>query len=285
MKLLNLEEIRILCGKGVEDQNFSVFKERSSYYLMDLYGHKLEGLKYIESLREKGIVSDYDIYNLAQRNINEFIDCSNNSLLDIIGRYDNDGTLYVSDDEHIHYMCFDAYIDFIKKIVEVGGRLDADRFLAKVFAGEKQEYLLFNYIISGFQVGNRSLHEAAAWLLDNRYYLEDSGRKALELILSKNINFNDRFDERFELYEFDSLLGVMFSAHPNLFIEALENRPDDQVIDNLPWDFILSESEVNQDHISAILKLKKMGYSLPLTQIAEQIESEVEVDLAIQLKD
>ncbi|EJG0990090.1 hypothetical protein C4G66_RS24725 [Vibrio parahaemolyticus] len=284
MKLLNLEEIYILCSKGSEDPNFSVFKERSGYYLRDLYSHKLEGLKYIESLREKGIVSDYDIYNLAQGKINDFIDYSNNSLLDIIGRYDNDGTLYVSDDEHIHYMCFDAYIDFIKKIVEVGGKLDVDKFLAKVFAGEKQEYLLFDYIINNFQVSYRSLHEAAAWLLYNSYYLEDCGRKALELILSKNINFNDRFDKYFDLYEFDSLLGVMFFAHPILFMEALENRPDDKIIDNFPWDFILSESEINQDHISAILKLKRMGYSIPLNQIAEQIESEGEVDLATQLK-
>ncbi len=82
----------------------------------------------------------------------------------------------------------------------------------------------------------------AAWLLDNRYYLKESGRNALELILSKNINLNDRFDEDFELSEFDSLLGVMFFAHPILFMEALENRPDDEVIDNLPWDFIISES-------------------------------------------
>ncbi len=137
MKFLNFEEIRRLCEMGSEDPNVSIFKKRKAYYLMDVYSNKLDGLKCIELLREKNIISDYDIYNLSRRNINDFIGHSKNSLLDIIGRYDNDGTLYVSDEEDIHYICFDAYIDSMKKIVEVGGRLDADKFLVEVFAGEK----------------------------------------------------------------------------------------------------------------------------------------------------
>ncbi|NOH52964.1 hypothetical protein F0266_08465 [Vibrio coralliilyticus] len=285
MELLTFEDITSLCEKQYNSHILDSFSKKKSYYLRLLYESEGNGINYITSLRSKNFISDYDIYRLAYSKINDFSsDYSENNLLDIISTQKNDGTLYLSDSNQIHNLCYDAYSEFINKILSVGGKIDHDEFLSTMFSGEKEEYLLFNKLIDRFKFSSQSLSESASWILYNEYYSEENGKLALEKIMNQGIDINYLFDEDFELCDYDSFLGLLFSEQPLLLINALKSKPNKEVINNFPWGFIISESRMQSDHVSAIIALKNSGYTIPIDEIIEHLDEKGEASLSNLIK-
>ncbi|WP_345887334.1 hypothetical protein [Shewanella algae] len=280
MSLLTYEDIDSLVhGKATDDIN-SLFFKNKDHYIRKIWNDK-DNIERLRSLRSQKIISDYDLYKLAYYKISSFNPLqSENPLFKLIAEQGSDGTLLISDQSEIHYLCLDAHFNFIKGILDVGGKIDQNKFLTSAFSGYKEEYKIFDYLLGNFDFDSSALSEAAAWLVYNEHYEEELGKAAFKKIVDKGLDINQKFSNESELSEYDYLLSLVFSEQPIVFISWLDGTPSQNTISDFPWEFIIFEHDINEEHVEAIRSLIQKGYELPLQEIATFLRDKDEEDFA-----
>ncbi|MBN3492598.1 hypothetical protein [Vibrio neptunius] len=230
-------------------------------------------------LIKAGILKERDVLEHYNNKV-EYMDLSYECcpLVKILAPLDRDGTLYLSDSETIYQLSQDFYLDYIKNIILLGGRVDHDEFLCRVFYAEHLSFETFNYLIDRFDFKPSSINTAAGYLVKRRYFKkydeEAQGRAAFAKLIDKGIDINYPFEEDDGFYEYLSFLGLVFCYDPDLFEQYLLQKPSQHIIAGLPWEFAIEEEFFGDRQLQLVQKLIELGYQLPLDEIIELLEEE-----------
>ncbi|KJY92082.1 hypothetical protein TW84_07150 [Vibrio neptunius] len=199
-------------------------------------------------------------------------------LVKILAPLDRDGTLYLSGSERIYQLSQDFYLDYIKNIIFLGGRVDHDEFLCRVFYAEHLSFDTFNYLIDRFDFKPSSINTAAGYLVMRKYFKkynkEKQGRAAFTKLIDKGIDINHPFEEDDGFCEYHSFLGLVFCYDPELFEQYLLQKPSQHIIAALPWEFAIEEDHFHDKQLQLVQKLIELGYQLPLDEIIELLEEQ-----------
>ncbi|MFW7524641.1 hypothetical protein ACODM8_10915 [Vibrio ostreicida] len=235
----------------------------------------------IRVLMKARIITDYDVLEHYDSDV-EHMDLSYERcpLVKILAPLERDGTLYLSDSETIYQLSWDLYLDYIKNIILLGGRVDHDRMLCSVFDG-RGEFALFNYLMDNFHIKPETINFVAGMLVEqmdgSRGNASTLERAAFEKLIEKGIDINLPFTDD---YDYHSFLGVVFCYDPDLFEQYLLQKPSQHIIADLPWRFVIREQYFDDKHLRLVKKLMELRYQLPLDEIIELFESAGQYDYA-----
>ncbi|GAB1148459.1 hypothetical protein [Shewanella algae] len=238
-------------------------------------------LEIISYLRANAVIKDYQIYYLMYCRVAYYSEPKQfTPLFDIIKVNGPDGSLVEDDPEHLYRLCHDVYLGFISAFISVGGRLDHNRLLELVFAGESDAYAIFNFLLPRNAFSHKALATAAACLFYNEYHLNGAGEQALAALLSRGIALDYCFDDDSEFGEYACLAALIFGHNPKRFNQLYADGVEQALVDGFDWSFLLTEHELTLEHIEA-LKLLSSSAALPIDEIGEcLLEREDEALLA-----
>ncbi|WP_076588397.1 hypothetical protein [Vibrio ostreicida] len=239
-------------------------------------------------LLKAGIIRDFDVLEHYNHKV-EHMDLSYERcpLVKILAPLERDGTLYLSGSETIYQLSWDLYLDYIKNIVLLGGRVDHDGLLYRVFDG-RSEFEMCDYLMDTFDVEQETINYVASLLLVKIHRgevmlkrekefrsefekLVEKDRAAFEKLIEKGIDINLPFSDG---DEFNSFLGVVFCYDPTMFEQYLLQKPSQHIIADLPWEFAIEEDHFHDKQLQLVKKLIELGYQLPLDEIIELLEEE-----------
>ncbi|MDN3612247.1 hypothetical protein ACFFUP_13860 [Vibrio ostreicida] len=226
-------------------------------------------------LIKAGILTDCDVLEHYNHKV-EHMDLSYERcpLVKILAPLERDGTLYLSGSETIYQLSWDLYLDYIKNIILLGGRVDHDRMLCSVFGG-RGEFELFNYLMDNFHIKPETINFVAGMLIGQIYWAEGNAdtqdRAAFEKLVEKGIDINLPFSNG---DDFNSFLGYMFCYDPEMFEQYLLQKPSQHIIAALPWEFAIEEDYFHDKQLQLVQKLIELAYPLPLDEIIELLEEE-----------
>ncbi|MER2496653.1 hypothetical protein ABS858_11165 [Vibrio neptunius] len=242
----------------------------------------------VRALLKAGILTELDVLKSFNSRV-EDMDLSYEycPLVKILAPLERDGTLYLSDSERIYQFSWDIYLDYIKSIVLLGGRVDYDGLLYRVFDG-RSEFKMFNYLMDTFDVQQETINYVASLLLvkihrgevilkrEKKHRTEfeklvEKDRAAFEKLIEKGIDINLPFSDG---DEFNSFLGYVFCYDPTMFEQYLLQKPNQHIIADLPWEFAIEEDHFHDKQLQLVKKLIGLGYQLPLDEIMELLEDE-----------
>ena len=279
----NLEEI----NQVFKDNGYETWNKDNYLSVLHLWEQE-NGEEKIRLLVKHNLVKENQILNLVFFLINNgpigltYEDCP---LVRILEGLERDGTMIYEDSDHIHYYCYDTYIDLIKTIIKLGGEIDQNKLLEETFVGDKREYWIFNYLVDNFTFNEESVVKTAICIIESSDLLfTDEGREAFQR-LSTEIGFdiNTSFEDEDEDEEF-LFLEVVFTKNIKLFNQFLDEKPAQNTIDQFEWDYVISESEINEAHVVVISRMLKMGYQLPLEEIVDYLKEDEYFDIAAQIE-
>ena len=267
-----------------KDNNYEMWGENESFTLSRLWKEE-NGEERIRLLVKENIVKESAVLTLIFfliDNASIELTYENCPLVRILEDLERDGTMIYDDSDQIHYYCHDAYIDLIKTIVKLGGELDQNQLLAATFSGDKEEYLTFDYLLDNFTFDEEYVVKTAASIIYNDdIFSENKGQEAFKRLTEIGFDINTSFDEESEFHEIGTYLGLVFTKSTELFKQYLNEKPEQSTIDQFEWEYIIPESEMNEEHVELIAHMLKMGYQLPLEEIVSYIE---DFDIATQIK-
>ncbi|MFW7526622.1 hypothetical protein ACODM8_21190 [Vibrio ostreicida] len=231
-------------------------------------------------LLKAGILTERDVlesYNLDVEHMElSYEDCP---LVKILAPLERDGTLYLSGSETLYQLSWDLYLDHIKNIILLGGRVDHDGLLYRVFDG-RGEFELFNYLMDNFHIKPETISFVAGMLIEQIYCTGGSAdtqeRAAFQKLIEKGIDINLPFSDD----DYHSFLGVVFCYDPDLFEQYLLQKPSQHIIADLPWRFVIRGRYFHAKHLQLVQKLIELGYQLPLSEIIELLEDKELYDYA-----
>ncbi|KJY80765.1 hypothetical protein TW84_23465 [Vibrio neptunius] len=242
----------------------------------------------VRALLKAGILTELDVLKSFNSRV-EDMDLSYEycPLVKILAPLERDGTLYLSDSERIYQFSWDIYLDYIKSIVFLGGRVDYDGLLYRVFDG-RSEFKMFNYLMDTFDVQQETINYVASLLLvkihrgevmlkrEKKHRTEfeklvEKDRAAFEKLIEKGIDINLPFSDG---DEFNSFLGYVFCYDPTMFEQYLLQKPNQHIIEDLPWEFAIEEDHFHDKQLQLVQKLIELGYQLPLDEIIELLEEQ-----------
>ncbi|MER2496651.1 hypothetical protein ABS858_11155 [Vibrio neptunius] len=229
----------------------------------------------IRVLLKAGILSELDVLEKFNHRVERmelsYEDCP---LVKILAPLERDGTLYLADAERIYQLSWDIYLDYIKSIILLGGRVDHDGLLYRVFDG-RSSFKMFNYLMDNFHIKPETINYLAGALIDKKYWAEGNvaarERAAFEKLVEKGIDINLPFTDDDDYHSF---LGVVFCYDPELFEQYLLQKPSQHIIADLPWSFVIREQYFDDKHLQLVKKLMKLSYQLPLDEIIELLEEQ-----------
>ncbi|MBN3492596.1 hypothetical protein [Vibrio neptunius] len=254
-----------------------------SFELYDVINSIVDDRKFSEEtnferlrvLLKAGILTERDIlesYNLDVEHMD--LSYERCPLVKILAPLKRDGTLYLSGSETLYQLSWDLYLDHIKNIILLGGRVDHDRMLCSVFDG-RGEFELFNYLMDNFHIQPETINFVAGMLVEqmdgSRGNASAQERAAFEKLIEKGIDINLPFSDDDDYHSF---LGVVFCYDPDLFEQYLLQKPSQQIIAALPWEFTIGNEYFHTKHLQLVQKLIELGYQLPLDEIIELLEDE-----------
>ncbi|MFW7526624.1 hypothetical protein ACODM8_21200 [Vibrio ostreicida] len=231
--------------------------------------------KRIRVLLKAGILSELDVLEKFNHRVERmelsYEDCP---LVKILAPLERDGTLYLADAERIYQLSWDIYLDYIKSIILLGGRVDHDGLLYRVFDG-RSSFKMFNYLMDNFHIKPETINSVAGALIAKKYWAEGNvaarERAAFEKLIEKGIDINLPFSDG---DEFNSFLGYVFCYDPTMFEQYLLQKPSQHIIADLPWEFAIEEDHFHDKQLQLVKKLIELGYQLPLDEIIELLEEE-----------
>ncbi|MER2496649.1 hypothetical protein ABS858_11145 [Vibrio neptunius] len=235
----------------------------------------------IRVLLKAGILTERDVLELYNNKV-EHMDLSYEHcpLVKILAPLERDGTLYLSGSETLYQLSWDLYLDYIKNIILLGGRVDHDRLLCSVF-DERGEFEMFNYLLDNFHIKPETINFVTGAIIRNNYWKkrisEEKGRAAFKKLIEKGIDINLPFSDDDDYHSF---LGVVFCYDPDLFEQYLLQKPSQHIIAALPWEFAIEEDHFHDKQLQLVQKLIELGYQLPLDEIIELLEDEELYDYA-----
>ncbi|MDN3612245.1 hypothetical protein ACFFUP_13850 [Vibrio ostreicida] len=281
MTELNIEHINHCLAQA----NLEKLKPTKSYYniwcvlnaILD-NSNLSEEINYerIRVLLKAGLVSELEVLELYNNKV-EYMDLSYEycPLVKILAPLERDGTLYLSDSEAIYELSWDLYLDYIKSIVLLGGRVDHDGLLCWLF-DDRYEVEMFNYLMDSFNIKKETINYVAAQLLYKQYCSDEDSdeedRALFNRLIEKGIDINLPFDENSHMSAFHSFLGAALFCSPDLFEQYLLQRPSQDIIENLPWSYPISEAAFTDKHLHLINKLIELGYHVPVDEIISELE-------------
>ncbi|MFW7526206.1 hypothetical protein ACODM8_18995 [Vibrio ostreicida] len=242
----------------------------------------------VRVLLKAGILTERDVLELYNNKV-EHMDLSYEHcpLVKILSPLERDGTLFLSGcDSFYEDLCYDLYLDYIKSIVLLGGKVDCDGMLPWVFNEHRREFYLFNYLLDNFTVKPETINSVAGAIILNNYWKKGSSEEqreakaAFEKLIEKGIDINLTIEEGDWHSQFNSFLGIAFCYDPELFEQYLLQKPSQQIIANLPWDFSIKEELFDDKQVRLVHKLIGLGYPLPLNEIIKSLEEEELYDYA-----
>ncbi|KJY92083.1 hypothetical protein TW84_07155 [Vibrio neptunius] len=236
----------------------------------------------IRVLLRAGILTDLNILEFYNSHVEDMdLSYEHCPLVKILSPLERDGTLYFSGcDSFYEDLCYDLYLDYIKSIVRLGGKVDCDGILRWVFNEHRREFYLFNYLLDNFTVKPETINSVAGAIILNNYWQKGSSEEqreakaAFEKLIEKGIDINLTIEEDDWHSQFNSFLGIAFCYDPELFEQYLLQKPSQQIIANLPWDFSIKEELFDDKQVRLVHKLIGLGYQLPLDEIIELLEEE-----------
>ncbi|MBN3573073.1 hypothetical protein [Vibrio neptunius] len=255
-----------------------------SFHLWDVIHSIVDDSKFSEETNFKrlrvlikaGILTERDVLEHYNNKV-EHMDLSYERcpLVKILAPLKRDGTLYLSGSETLYQLSWDLYLDYIKNIILLGGRVDHGRMLCSVFDG-RGEFELFNYLMDNFHIQPETINFVAGMLVEqmdgSRGNASAQERAAFEKLIEKGIDINLPFSDDDDDYH--SFLGVVFCYDPDLFEQYLLQKPSQQIIAALPWEFTIGNEYFHTKHLQLVQKLIELGYQLPLDEIIELLEDE-----------
>ncbi|MDN3612249.1 hypothetical protein ACFFUP_13870 [Vibrio ostreicida] len=230
----------------------------------------------VRVLLKAGILTERDVLELYNNKV-EHMDLSYEycPLVKILAPLERDGTLYLSDSEAIYELSWDLYLDYIKSIVLLGGRVDHDGLLCWLF-DDRYEVEMFNYLMDNFNIKKETINYVAAQLLYKQYCSDEDSdeedRALFNRLIEKGIDINLPFDENSHMSAFHSFLGAALFCSPDLFEQYLLQRPSQEIIENLPWSYPISEAAFTDKHVQLVNKLIELGYHVPVDEIISELE-------------
>ncbi|NRB66107.1 MAG: hypothetical protein HRU48_01870 [Vibrio sp.] len=229
----------------------------------------------VQVLLKAGIFTELDVLNECNTRVESmpltYEDCP---LVKILAPLERDGTLYLSGSETIYKLSWDLYLDYIKNIILLGGRVDHDGLLYWAFDG-RGEFELFNYLMDNFDIQPETINFVAGMLVrqmdGSRGNASTLERAAFEQLIEKGIDINLPF---YDDDDYHSFLGVVFCYDPDLFEQYLLQKPSQHIIAALPWEFAIGNEYFHTKQLQLVQKLIELGYQLPLDEIIELLEEE-----------
>ncbi|WP_076588379.1 hypothetical protein [Vibrio ostreicida] len=242
----------------------------------------------IRVLLRAGILTEVNVLEYYNSDVEDMdLSYEHCPLVKILAPLERDGTLYFSGcDSFYEDLCYDLYLDYIKSIVLLGGKVDCDGMLRWVFNEHRREFYLFNYLLDNFTVKPETINSVAGAIILNDYWKKGSSEEqreakaAFEKLIEKGIDINLTIGEGDWHSQFNSFLGIAFCYDPDLFEQYLLQRPSQQIIANLPWDFSIKEELFDDKQVRLVHKLIGLGYPLPLNEIIKSLEEEELYDYA-----
>ncbi|WP_076588392.1 hypothetical protein [Vibrio ostreicida] len=273
--------------------NFSAVAKIKSYFqIWEVIDAILEDSNFSEEtnferirvLLRAGILTEVNVLEYYNSDVEDMdLSYEHCPLVKVLAPLERDGTLYLSDSEAIYQLSWDLYLDYIKSIVLLGGRVDHDGLLYRVFDG-RSSFNMFNYLMDNFDFKQETINSVAGALIDKIYWAEGNAdiraKAAFEKLIEKGIDINLPYEESDGFYDYRSFLGVVFCYEPDVFEQYLALSPDRKIIDNMNWRFMLQEHDIDERHIDMITKMVRLGYPLPLNEIVDWLESCDFMDLA-----
>ncbi|KJY92085.1 hypothetical protein TW84_07165 [Vibrio neptunius] len=197
-------------------------------------------------------------------------------LVKLLAPLERDGTLYLSgSDSFYEDLCYDLYLDYIKNIVLLGGRVDHDGMLYWVFES-RCELEMFNYLLESFQSKPSAINTVAAHILSEEYFKHDGhekrGRGIFKQLIEKGIDINLPFDEESGMLDYHSFLGAVLIFDPELFEQYLLQQPNKEIVKGLPWRKVIKNGYFREKHMHIIEKLISLKYYVPLDEIVSELE-------------
>ena len=265
--------------------DFAAVARITSYYqIWEVIDAILEDSKFSEEtnferirvLLRAGILTDLNILEFYNSDVEDMdLSYEHCPLVKILAPLERDGTLYLSDSERIYQFSLDIYLDYIKNIVLLGGRVDHDGLLCWLF-DDRYEVEMFNYLMDNFNIKKETVNYVAAQLLYNQYCSDEEpdeeDRALFNRLIEKGIDINLPFDENSHMSAFHSFLGAALFCSPDLFEQYLLQRPSQEIIENLPWSYPISEAAFTDKHLHLINKLIELGYHVPVDEIISELE-------------
>ncbi|MFW7526617.1 hypothetical protein ACODM8_21165 [Vibrio ostreicida] len=230
----------------------------------------------VRALLKAGILKELDVLKSFNSRVEDMdLSYEHCPLVKILAPLERDGTLYLSDSERIYQFSWDIYLDYIKSIVLLGGRVDHDGLLCWLF-DDRYEVEMFNYLMDNFNIKKETINYVAAQLLYNQYCNDEDpdeeDRALFNRLIEKGIDINLPFDENSHMSEFHSFLGAALFCSPDLFEQYLLQRPSQDIIENLPWSYPISEAAFTDKHVQLVNKLIELGYHVPVDEIISELE-------------
>ncbi|MER2496647.1 hypothetical protein ABS858_11135 [Vibrio neptunius] len=237
--------------------------------------------KRLQVLLKAGILTERDVLESYNHDVKRMdLSYERCPLVKILAPLERDGTLYLSGSETIYQLSWDLYLDYIKNIILLGGRVDHDGLLYRVFDG-RGEFELFNYLMDNFHIQPETINFVAGMLIEEIHSTggtaDTQQRAAFEKLIEKGININLPFSDDDDYHSF---LGVVFCYDPDLFEQYLLQKPSQHIITALPWEFAIGEDCFHDKQLQLVQKLIELGYQLPLDEVIELLEDEELYDYA-----
>ncbi|MFW7526654.1 hypothetical protein ACODM8_21420 [Vibrio ostreicida] len=231
----------------------------------------------IRVLLRAGILTEVNVLEYYNSDVEDMdLSYEHCPLVKILSPLERDGTLYLSGSGSFYEdLCYDIYLDYIKNIVLLGGRVDFDGMLRWVF-NERSEFELFNYLVDNFKVKPTTINNVAAQTIDylNSHKSCQKAESAFKKLIDMGININLAIEEDDWYSDYRSFLGVVFCYDPAMFEQYLLQKPSQQIIADLPWEFAIESGYFRDKQLQLVQKLIELGYPLPLDEIIELLEEE-----------
>ncbi|MDA0118205.1 hypothetical protein [Vibrio sp. T11.5] len=270
--------------------NFSAVAKIKSYFqiwevidaiLKDSNFSEETNFERIRVLLRAGILTELNVLEYYNSDVEDMdLSYEHCPLIKILSPLERDGTLYLSGSETIYQLGQDFYLDYIKNIILLGGRVDHDGLLYWVFDG-RSEFEMFNYLMDNFHIKPEAINFSAGEIIRNNYWKkhnsEEKGRAAFKKLIEKGIDINLPFNNG---NDFNSFLGLVFCLEPIVFEQYLLQKPSQHIIADLPWGFAIENEYFHDKQLQLVKKLNELGYQLPLDEIIELLEEEELYDYA-----
>ena len=207
-------------------------------------------------------------------------------LVKVLEGRERDGTLYLKSSHEIESISWDVYVGFIKNIVQLGGFIDHEAILLEALVDDKPQLEIFKYLMDNYDFRVSYISEAISFLLgmSDGCIDEDVRSNILNALEGKGVDINFVFDEECEFAEYNVFLAVVLSNDPAAFNRYLEMAPSQETLDQFPWDYLICEHEMNENHMQSIKKLNHRGYELPLDEISDYFEEMDFLDYAKEVR-
>ncbi|CAM3148035.1 hypothetical protein [Vibrio neptunius] len=264
--------------------NFSAVAKIKSYFqiwevidaiLKDSNFSEETNFERIRVLLRAGILTELNVLEYYNSDVEDMdLSYEHCPLVKILAPLERDGTLYLSGSETIYQLGQDFYLDYIKNIILLGGRVDHDGLLYWVFDG-RSEFEMFNYLLDNFHIKPEAINFAAGAIILNNYWKkrnsEEKGRAAFKKLIEKGIDINLPFNNG---NDFNSFLGLVFCLDPIVFEQYLLQKPNQHIIADLPWGFAIENEYFHDKQLQLVKKLMELGYQLPLDEVIELLEEQ-----------